>query len=880
MKLKKYYRGDLNRTPVSKRILACLMIITSLNPHAYANGNLKSNNNPYLQTLIDSEQVHSDLNFFFNQALKEKAKVLNSQNKKYKVERFQSNSYLLNMPEITSDSVQSSDCNLNSYQDKAGNSFPLSSADDHKKREYTQKENNSYCLMQNTFSKLAINDISMVAEPKINDDLYNNAKNRLKNKDTLVIVIPGIFGEFIDQTAFAEMFGQGLAKSKDLVESNFTKQFSNYFKQLALASAQNKTDSEQITSIAHDPRFLIKKMKASLVGAPEKKFKTETSTDVDIQDLIKVSSYDDTDGKTLFKMAILGLEPMSLESLGKQEELSLIYLRRLNKFMEIYKKINDQYPDQIIFVGYSRGAPIAYEMLTILNKGQAAGSSRSKFLNEKAVQQKMGSKWSDRIVATLSLGGVSLGSSLADAKVIFRDQAPAQTRILQEFRKLIVNLRIFTSEDIQNLKYAHSLFEYHKNDFSQTDDKGRIIINLNPAGSMGDLTKILVPILTKLKNNAQLYNEFASALKEIGLDTLTPTQRDAINSLKSMLRYFDTFDFNRDLTLNSPKELLTAISDALLNASEFVKQMTHLDSFLEKIVMGVPELIPGYIKAIHSARDEELQVDSVRMKPFNDKILANFGLPDFSTALSNLNSKPLTEQNMSNAVTEFNNFIVRFQRFFQSAWEGGYELGTLSRLSWLANYGVHLPTKITYYSVSAVLQDEKSDYYQSGLGLGLNHSSDGKFLISSWSDITKVGNSNDGLDQTFAGTSWNDSQVDWYKTILWPSLYSDMTEYRRISTGGAAGEPSIQKNEIQLKSKVLGIVRTHHWGLALPFSTLNKTSKDPNTGLELGHGSDRAALKTDNVNPFPRQEFLLSTVLTIDADINANAQNKIQSGGH
>lgn len=879
MKLKNAYRIKKSQIHLGRSLLAVLMVTTAINPTAFATSSEQpqTNTNPYLQTLKDSEKVQNDLNYYFNNALLEKKKELELQGKTLNGERFLSTSYLLKTPMISPDSIVKSNCNLNSYKNHTQNPYPMATTYTNttgtgNSREFTKNENNSYCLMQDTFAKLAVDDISMVTAPTNDEGIaFNRAKESLQKKDTLVVVIPGIFGEFIDQMAFGEMFGQGLSKRENPKESAFSKQFASYIKTVRQNSSRenltdpSSSDSNQSANL-EDSRFFIKKLNASHTELPENKVEAETSSIIDIKNWIKVSSFDDKDGKPLFKLAILGLEPMSLESLGTQEKLAVIYLRRLNKFMQIYKKMNkNRYPEQIVFVGYSRGTPISYEMLTILNKGNLTGSPNSKFLNEKKEIKEKSNPWSHKIVAALSLGGVSLGSSLADASVVFRDNAPEKTTLLQAFRKLIVNLKIITPNDVLLIKNGHQMYTSDTSKFVITGKDGVPVIILNPKDQIPNM---MAPVISKLKTNIALYNDFIITINKIDLEKLTPEQKAGLEAFKSLIKLYGKIDEIRNNgvleTLTSPLAIFSIVNEV----TKLMSDISKLETLLNKIITGIPELIPGFIKSTHSIAEGDFRVDTAAMKPFNDTILSNFGLMSLVDTVKNLNDIPSLENSL-NTFTEFNNFIVRFQRFFHSAWDGGYELGTLPRLTWLANYGHNLPKNLTYYSVSAVLPGEETTNYQQGLGLGLNTSSDGKFLSKSQTDITKVGHTDDGLDQTFAGTNWNDSQVDWYKTVLWPSLYMDMTETARNTPGN-------QSEEI-LNSKVLGIVRTHHWGLALPYSTLNKTCKDPNTGTMVDSNCrDPKTQGVDNVNPFPRKEFLLSAVLSIHTDINSKPKQGAQ----
>lgn len=856
MKLKSTIQFEAKAKVIGKGFLAFAVLTTGINLKMYG----EESKNPYLQTLEESRGVSENLNYFFNQALQEKKQELNRYGLQYNEARFQSSHYLLQFPKAASSSDESSinnNCNLNAYvsfkKGKDFNPYPFLNSNSFG---FSEKVNKNYCLLQKTFSDLNFSNAEMTSVPSLEDhgQFFTEMKENLKGKDTLVVVIPGIFGEFINQVAFGEVFGQGLTKvektllNQQLEQSQFQKKFENFLK------AQKNQASNEIKKNLYDERLLIRNLKASQIsdmknGKNTEELRKEQYGSVSIDQWIKVSSYDDKDGNPLFKMAILGLEPMSLESIGSQERLAMIYLRRLNKFMNVYKAINNgQYPEQIVFLGYSRGTPVAYEMLTILNSGGDAGSNnfikdRERIKQDKNRIQKESQGWSPQVVATLSLGGVSLGSSLADKSVVFREDVPKDVKVLHAVKDLILNLEIITPNDVNFLKEVHRRVVAKGNSYigrsSIQDSKGHsetvpvITPNLDPKDKA-----LLALVTVKLQKNYQLYAEFTKVMNEVGHEVLPPEQREALQSLQRLFSIYQDISISSVAQMNETQKLKTL--DKVVTA---FNDIGNLRPLLEKIVVGLPSLIPGFINAAQVARDDKYQVNTEGMKSFNDRILKNFGATDFYEKIQKIMNEKSVDMD---TVVKLNDFFVGVQYFFRYAWVGGFELGTLSRMTWLAQHGQHLRKDVSYYSISGILQEPGTNYYKNGLGLSFNQSTDQNFLNQSWRDITKVGRTEDGLNGAFAGSSGNDSQVDWYKTILWPSLYKDLTNTNQT-----------------LKSKVLGIVRTHHWGLALPFAALNNTDINPNTGYALGGGN-----KVENVNPFPRKEFLLSMVLAIHADVN------------
>lgn len=169
----------------------------------------------------------------------------------------------------------------------------------------------------------------------------------IRKKVLTVVIVPGVLGEFIETRAFEEVFAR---------PSSFKTQWA--------ARAGNTMDS----------RFSLE----ILNNEPQK-----------LSELVNAGSIDDSNGQPLVKMVILRTYLGSMDSVGTNTEKAGIFNRRLQKFMNL---MNEQ---DIILIGYSRGTPLALEMVT------------------QAVSQNL--NYLSSVKAVLSYAGVVSGSSLADA---------------------------------------------------------------------------------------------------------------------------------------------------------------------------------------------------------------------------------------------------------------------------------------------------------------------------------------------------------------------------------------------------------------------------------------------------------------------------------
>lgn len=213
-------------------------------------------------------------------------------------------------------------------------------------------------------------------------DLFDRESLK-KNPPTLVIV-PGVFGEFIDPLAFNE-----ITASETTV---LARQFKKQIQELNAKQGACKTGAE----VHCDSHFLLESM--TLNG--------KVPVVKSLSDLVAVSSIDDNVGKPLVRVVIFKTPRLSLESIGQIKDVAAIFNRRLQK---VFKVLGET--PEYAYVGYSRGTMVALEMLQQSQDRKAKG--------------------------LFVVGGVTFGSDLADQILV---PGTPVNRQLSALKKLADNL--------------------------------------------------------------------------------------------------------------------------------------------------------------------------------------------------------------------------------------------------------------------------------------------------------------------------------------------------------------------------------------------------------------------------------------------------------
>ncbi|MGZ3691172.1 MAG: hypothetical protein ACXVAX_06700, partial [Pseudobdellovibrio sp.] len=211
--------------------------------------------------------------------------------------------------------------------------------------------------------------------------------NLIRQRNLTLVIVPGVLGEFIDTRAFEEVFARPSAARAQWEQ---------------IVAQQKPMDSRyQLETLGQKQESL--------------------------GNLVNVASIDDSAGKPMLKVVILKTILGSLESVGANADKAAIFNRRIQQYVNL---TNDQ---NIVLMGYSRGTPLALEMVT------QAQAQKIPFLS--------------RVKAVVSYAGVVSGSALAD---VTDDATSESGQMLIGAKKLYSDLQLSDSIWDRLEKRAHN----------------------------------------------------------------------------------------------------------------------------------------------------------------------------------------------------------------------------------------------------------------------------------------------------------------------------------------------------------------------------------------------------------------------------------------
>ncbi|MBL7689552.1 MAG: hypothetical protein JNJ49_16060 [Bdellovibrionaceae bacterium] len=204
------------------------------------------------------------------------------------------------------------------------------------------------------------------------------AKKALSKHSITLVVIPGIFGEFIRVRPFENVLARP-SQAKD---------------QFIAAAARARTDANPARrALGVDATYSSEDV--SVVSKP-------------IEELVHVG-----EAGPNVKVVFLYPRLASLETLGDLKDRAAIFNRRLEKYLELSGDQN------LAFVGFSRGTTYGLEMIS---QGFTAGKP-----------------WVSRVRAMIGLGGVVFGSSAADQTA---DPNHPMAKTLQALKRVSASLQV------------------------------------------------------------------------------------------------------------------------------------------------------------------------------------------------------------------------------------------------------------------------------------------------------------------------------------------------------------------------------------------------------------------------------------------------------
>lgn len=230
-------------------------------------------------------------------------------------------------------------------------------------------------VKRSSLAKLAKETEQTPANPNLINGPYNNrsADELLASRPITIVIVPGIFGEFIPTRGFEEVLKQPSVEREAFA---------------AQTAAAIKANNPNATDRSFDIRELKEKP-------------------LPLNDLVNVGSLKGKSGKTIARVALFYTPFMSLESMGSLDGHAAMFNRRLAKYLALTG------PQDLVFVGYSRGTDLGLEMLA-----QAEAKKES---------------WLSSVKAMISLGGVAWGSTLADDSEISQS---TMGKVVQEVKNL------------------------------------------------------------------------------------------------------------------------------------------------------------------------------------------------------------------------------------------------------------------------------------------------------------------------------------------------------------------------------------------------------------------------------------------------------------
>lgn len=215
----------------------------------------------------------------------------------------------------------------------------------------------------------------------------NQVLNLVKQRQMTFVIVPGVLGEFIDTRAFEEIF------------------------------VRNSSFKQQWQRIS------------DLSGATDSRFNLEQNAEKSekLSNLINAASVDDSNGQAMLKLVILKTHMGSLESVGNNVDKAKIFNKRLQKYFNLTQDKN------IVLIGYSRGTPLALEMVVQAEKNRLSYLSHVK--------------------AVVSYAGVVMGSSLAD---VTDDAGSDSGKLLLAAKKLQNDLQLSQSVFDRPIKFSEN----------------------------------------------------------------------------------------------------------------------------------------------------------------------------------------------------------------------------------------------------------------------------------------------------------------------------------------------------------------------------------------------------------------------------------------
>ena len=203
--------------------------------------------------------------------------------------------------------------------------------------------------------------------------------------------------------------------------------------------------------------------------------------------------------------------------------------------------------------------------------------------------------------------------------------------------------------------------------------------------------------------------------------------------------------------------------------------------------------------------------------PEADQVLDGSSSLDLGSPLS-LITRLAKEMGLEKPISNYSENVARFQLLIDANVIGLSQLRTENCLNWWKTHT--LPTHVKYYSLAAAMADPTRSGFEKSLFLSpysYGRGYDDKILLDGHRDYLKL-----------SGVTLNDSQTSVAQSMFLPGVIK-----------------SLNPQQAPLDIRNLGVVNSHHWGLAL--RVVNE-------------------MKDGRVNPFPRTAILKALAAKVAAD--------------
>ncbi len=636
-------------------------------------------------------------------------------------------------------------------------------------------------------------------DSEITNQIINPTRN--ENELPLIILAPGIFGEFIVAHPFQDVLDDNTEKKGG--PSTYKKDF--------LVKLQGANNDNDLKMYSTDLRLELSKttfggyLNAKQQGS-ENALYNLGRIPTKLDELVLVGALKNEDGKIVANTLTLDTKALSLESLGALRSNAKMFNRRLSKFFKIMGHI----PKNIILEGYSRGTPVALDMLALGSENECSDideKASDTFLEHGclSLDGKI-SNWTKNVKSFLSVAGVIYGSEIADQGFGVPVKSDPKAEIVASNN----------SEDSKVYKQVQAL---------------KKLVNISQVGSLIGRNGFIDPTILDTESNN--FSQASNYLDQF-------IQKD-FSTIKNVFgNFFKTIDDSGILLMPKFKSLSSPLYNAMVSYVAYSNTKKWLEFLITMAEIQAPDISKNLTKILNEIKKHPFNYDALKtqfakIKEQQEKLLVTYQI----NRRINLNEAVVQGINLLKSAfgdVNYNNNILQFATLAKETIDAAKDLTSKSRFEWWKNNTI--PTEgIKYYSVSATMKETDN--------INISEDTNNAAFYSYNSKTPDFQGLKDGFE-TFLkiGDFYiNDSQVTILKSSFFPQIATQLN-----------------RKQQPYQAESLGLFHTHHWGLTLMAVT---KVRDDNT----------EAKKVDpnfntSVEPFPRKALLRATLAAIANDTN------------